>query len=277
MRNCIDEGTLQTWFDGELPANEAANVAAHLNGCLQCAEAARTVEAENRIVSEGLATEFAAAIPTERLRQRIETAVAALHDASVPTVSQSRWRVVREFFSSFRPLAYASIASTILLAGFIGFVYLKRERATAGTAQNNSQAQNRSPGVLPAISKGPTEQPRVPAPSVSPKIKKVRGSNVMSRSRAYEAEAMSLSWQERQYDYAIAKLNEAIKIQPPMRPSLQVEYEYNMALIDNAIAASRDAARKNPKDPQAAQFMLAAYQSKVDLMNQIANARVLQK
>jgi len=88
---------------------------------------------------------------------------------------------------------------------------------------------------------------------------------------------MSLSWQERQYDYAITRLNEAIKVQPPMRPSLQVEYEFNMALIDNAIATSRDAARKNPRDPQAAQFMLAAYQGKVDLMNQVANARVPEK
>jgi len=50
-----------------------------------------------------------------------------------------------------------------------------------------------------------------------------------------------------------------------------------MAVIDNAITTSRDAARRNPGDPQAAQFMLAAYQSKVDLMNQIANARVPEK
>ncbi|HEY3041744.1 MAG TPA: hypothetical protein VGJ66_23615, partial [Pyrinomonadaceae bacterium] len=155
--------------------------------------------------------------------------------------------------------------------GFVGFVYLKKERATPGTAQNNS------PGMLPAISKEPTEQPPTPAPPVSRNAKKMRGPKAMNRSRAYEPDAMSLSWQERQYDYAIARLNEAIRVQPPMRPSIQVEYEYNMALIDNAIATSRDAARKRPKDPQAAQFMLAAYQSKVDLMNQIANARVPEK
>ena len=88
---------------------------------------------------------------------------------------------------------------------------------------------------------------------------------------------MSLAWQERQYQNAIAKLNEAIKAQAPLRPSLQVEYEYNLALVDNAIANTRDVARKNPKDPQATQFMLAAYQSKVDLMNQIAEARVLER
>ena len=54
-------------------------------------------------------------------------------------------------------------------------------------------------------------------------------------------------------------------------------YEYNLALIDHAIATTRDAARKNPKDEQAAQFMFAAYQSKVDLMNQITSARTIDR
>ena len=54
MRNCIDEGVLQTWFDGELTANEAANITAHLHECARCAEGARTLEAENLILSEGL-------------------------------------------------------------------------------------------------------------------------------------------------------------------------------------------------------------------------------
>jgi anti-sigma factor RsiW len=76
MRNCIDEGTLQSWFDGELDANAAANVTAHLHGCVHCADAARTLEAENLILSEGLSAEFAAAIPTERLRQHVDAAVA---------------------------------------------------------------------------------------------------------------------------------------------------------------------------------------------------------
>ena len=36
-----------------------------------------------------------------------------------------------------------------------------------------------------------------------------------------------------------------------------------------------DVARKNPGDPQATQFVLAAYQSKIDLMNQIAKREFL--
>ena len=271
MRNCISEGTLQAWFDGELAADATANVAAHLQLCVQCAEAARTVEAENRVVSEELATEFAAAIPTERLRQRVGTAVAALHHPSMPNLSQPRWYAVREFFASFRPLAYASIAVATLLAMIGAFVYLKKEKVTPGPAPNNA------PTVLAAIPKGSNEHPSLPTSPLPRNVKEVRVTKVMKRTRAREADAMSLSWQQRQYDYAIAKLNEAIKIQPPMRPSLQVEYEYNMAVFDNTIAASRDAARKNPADPQAAQLMLNAYQSKVDLMNQMANARVAEK
>jgi hypothetical protein len=100
---------------------------------------------------------------------------------------------------------------------------------------------------------------------------------VVPRRRPAEPDARSQAWQERQYENAIARLNEALKTQPAMRPALQVEYEYNIAVIDSAIATTRVAAKKNPKDPLANQFMLAAYQSKVDFMNQIADARGLEK
>jgi len=59
-----------------------------------------------------------------------------------------------------------------------------------------------------------------------------------------------------------------------MRPSLQAEYERNLALVDRAIATTRSAAKRNPNDPDAADFMFSAYQSKVDLLNTIADARV---
>jgi hypothetical protein len=117
------------------------------------------------------------------------------------------------------------------------------------------------------------KQPK-PYTSLLPTKRKVRRSTAIKRSRNYEPDAFSLAWQQRQYDYAIARLNDAIKVQPAMRPSVQVEYAYNMAVLDNAIATGRAVARRNPRDPHATQFLLDAYQSKVDLMNQVANARV---
>jgi hypothetical protein len=80
---------------------------------------------------------------------------------------------------------------------------------------------------------------------------------------------------ERSYLQAIARLDSTIKSnRNSMRPSLQVEYERNLAVVDRAIAATRNAAKSNPNDPDAADFMFAAYQSKVDLLNTIADARL---
>ena len=58
-----------------------------------------------------------------------------------------------------------------------------------------------------------------------------------------------------------------------MRPALQAEYEKNLALVDRALAATRNAAKKNPNDPDAVEFMFTAYQSKVNLLNTVADAR----
>ena len=79
---------------------------------------------------------------------------------------------------------------------------------------------------------------------------------------------------ERSYLQTIAKLDSTIKSgEKAMRPALQVEYERNLAVVDRAIAATRSAAKNNPNDPDAAEFMFAAYQSKVNLLNTIADAR----
>ena len=278
MNSCIDEGTLQAWLDGELAANEAANVATHLKTCAHCAAAVSTGEAESLILSEALAAEFAATVPTERLRQRVDAAVAGLHQPRVPAASPSRWSAFAEFFGSWRPLAYASVAAMIALAAIVGFIYLKKDK-------NTSIANNNKPAVMtPAPKESPeqvAQQPPGglpnPAPSTSPERTVAYKPKPRRPTKTAEPDATSLAWQQRQYENAIAKLNEALKTQPAMRPALQVEYEYNIAVIDSAIATTRDAARKNPKDPLANQFMLAAYQSKVDFMNQIADARGLEK
>ena len=271
MRNCIDEDTLQAWFDGELAANLAGEVATHLNACARCSEAMRAIEAENSILSAALSAEFAEAVPTERLRQSVDAAVAGLNVVGPPSPKPSRWQLVQLFFASLRPIAYASMAAAVLLAVFLAVVFLKKEKATPVASQENRGA------VVPATPQASPEQTVVPVALTPPKTLPPHAPKSIKRNREPETGATSLSWQERQYESAIAKLNEAIQTQPPLRPSLKVEYEYNLALIDNAIATTREVARKNPNDPQAMQFMLAAYQSKIDFMNQIADARVLER
>jgi hypothetical protein len=81
---------------------------------------------------------------------------------------------------------------------------------------------------------------------------------------------------ERSYLKTIAALDSSIKSSSnrPMRPALRAEYERNLAVVDRALAATRNAAKKNPNDPDAVEFMFTAYQSKVDLLNTVADARL---
>ena len=269
MRKCIDEGTLQAWFDGEPDVNAAADVAGHLHSCIHCGEAARILEVENLILSQGLSAEFVEAVPTERLRQRVKSAAASgLQVTAVPTINGSWVNAVRILFPSLRAVAYASIAAAILITGIVVGVTRRRERSAPSVEQvKPKEVVAPKPQTTPeppreAVASGPS---RTPAP-LRPKPSRSR--------RTSEPDAMSLAWQEKQYRRAFAQLDEAIKAQAPLRPSLRVEYEYNLAMIDNTIISTREIARKKPKDPLAAQSMLAAYQSKIDLMNQLAQARL---
>jgi len=276
MRKCIDEGMLQAWFDDELDANTAADVAAHLHGCIHCAEAARTLEVENLIVSQGLSAEFNEAVPTERLRQRVKAAVAGLQVTMVPATNRanrSLVNAVRNLFPSFRVVAYASIAAAILIAGIFLAVNLRKERSapSAGNVNPKEVVAPRPQASSPQTSPEPAPEVLAGGPSKTPAPPRPKPSR---KRRASEPDAMSLAWLESQYQKAFPKLNEAIKAQAPLPPSLRVEYEYDLALIDNAIITTRQIARKNPQDPLATQSMLAAYQSKIDLMNQFAQARV---
>jgi len=78
MKECLDEGTLQGYFDGELSAGAAERVAAHLAACMRCTEAARAVQSEMSLLATALQPEFAVSVPTEWLRGRIEDAIAGL-------------------------------------------------------------------------------------------------------------------------------------------------------------------------------------------------------
>jgi anti-sigma factor RsiW len=51
MRECVDEGILQSYFDGELSHKLAEGVASHLASCTGCAQAASELESESLLLS----------------------------------------------------------------------------------------------------------------------------------------------------------------------------------------------------------------------------------
>lgn len=287
MRRCLDEAKLQCYFDGELSLEQMESVTSHLASCANCAAAARELEEESALVMNALAAEFEASVPTERLRQRIDEAV--LGDRLAVAQSSSATSGLAGFFSglfnSQRTLGYASLAVVLAFGALIAAVKMNSTPPPAPVPDriaNNVtppapvNADIQKTAALPSNSSENTPPIKVNAPvKQRANNSAFRTVNYVTPSAASEHHPVKLLPGERSYLQTIAKLDSTINSnKKSMRPGLQVEYERNLAVVDRAIAATRSAAKSNPSDPDAADFMFAAYQSKVDLLNTIADARV---
>ena len=275
MKRCLDEGTLQSYFDGELPIEMMESATVHLSSCVTCAAMAREIEQETALLTSALATEFDAPVPTEQLRRRVDAAVADLH---VPVVAEKR-----SFFGSLTslfnlaPQQAFGYAGLILVLAFAAIFGVLKMRTVEPTQPNNPQVANAHTSPAPIEKVQPVDE--IP-PQIQPEDESKPRPVVFYRPAAptrvpvRKQTPVKLIPGERAYLQTIAKLDSTIKAQKTMRPALQVEYERNLAVVDRAIAATRTAAKSNPNNPDAADFMFAAYQSKVDLLNTIADARV---
>ena len=289
MTRCLDEARLQSYFDGELSIDLMESVTSHLASCVTCAAAARELEEETALLTSALSAEFESSVPTQRLRQRIDAAVLGerVEIAQMPEKQSG----LAAFFNSFlnfgtqRTLGYASLAVVIAFGAIVGVVMMRTEAPVTqkDTAFNPpASAEPKADITIPAsTSSNPTQTVAV---SDNQTVSDVRPDKAKTPRRIIKptpatltaaAAPVKLLPGERSYLQTIARLDNTIKSnERAMRPSLRAEYERNLAVVDRAIAATRSAAKSNPNDPDAADFMFAAYQSKVDLLNTIADARV---
>jgi anti-sigma factor RsiW len=286
MRGCLDEGILQSYFDGELSNDHMESVTSHLVSCTRCASAARELEGEVLLLSSALAPEFDAIVPTERLRHRIDAAVAEQRVGSQNIVPRSLVDAGRGWLQSFttlfaftpqRTFGYAALAVVLAFGTIIGVIQMRQVQSPTISNQD-------SVAITP--SNAPTAQPdtraNIASPVASPSlvastpIKRPRRERPRATVNNPDLAEVKLLPGERSYLKTIAALDSTINANSnrPMRPSLQAEYERNLAVVDRALAATRNAAKKNPNDPDAVEFMFNAYQSKVDLLNTVADARL---
>ena len=290
MTRCLDEATLQSYFDGELTGEMLERATLHLASCSTCAAAAREMEEEINLLMTALAPEFDDSVPTERLRQRIDAAVLDQRIGATSTHQSGFGAFISSLlsFGTQRTLGYASLVMLLAFAGIFGLVKYytttpqqqQQQNPSFNVATNakpvstgieatraNAQDQNKKPDLANLANK--------PVKFTPARLTAAKSTNRTSPVPTTEAEPVKLLPGERAYLKTIAKLDSTIQANKKlMRPSLQVEYERNLAVVDRAIAATRSAVKKNPNDPDTADFMFAAYQSKVDLLNTIADARL---
>ncbi len=302
MRECIEEGTLQAYVDGELSSEIMERVATHIAACPVCTDAVHEIENELQLLSEAFAPELALSVPTGRLHLRLDAAISELEAQKQNRSSfESQASRLRSWFAglasplSFTPQHAAGFASLIALIAFgaiFAFIILRSQPSALNVAQgvktiglppfeqeqgnratnqdqpaqetsNNSFPRNQadSASFIKAIARRPPVKvaPSIIRPTVKP-------------AATPETASVRLLPGEKNYLKAIASLDTAIKAggDNSMRPTLRVEYERNLRVVDEAIAQTRAVAQRNPNDKDATEFLLYAYQSKVELMNTVA-------
>ncbi|MGH9755418.1 MAG: anti-sigma factor family protein, partial [Blastocatellia bacterium] len=129
MAVCLNEETLQTYFDGELAPDAAAAVITHLAGCAACADHAREIEMAMILIENAFDDELPESVPTASLRARTEEAVVATTSSAAPSPSAGlfSWRHLLnsvtarlqavDLFPRRLGLAAAIVIVAIVLAG----------------------------------------------------------------------------------------------------------------------------------------------------------------
>jgi hypothetical protein len=295
MKECLQEEVLQSYLDGELHERRMEQVSAHLASCLTCSDLARQLEQENSVLAAALAPEFESAVPSERLRQRIDAAItSARMDAAAGNaapVNVRNWLSSLSDLFTFRPqraLAYASLMVIIGFGVIIAMMRWQRSPILPPTPVAFTPvppASNPAPATTPLSNGSVTSRGTVPSNSTLASVQKNRpqrskpviapGSSGQNESAANHVKLLP---GERSYLQTIAQLDSTIKSDKSrMKPEVQAEYQRNLAFVDRTLAVARTAAKSNPNDPDATEFMFSAYQSKVDLLNTVAEARVYDK
>ena len=289
MKECLQEEVLQSYLDGELHERRMEQVAVHLASCITCSDLAQQLELENSVLSAALAPEFETAVPSERLRQRIDAAIGSARiEAAAGTASSgnARWLSSLSDLFTFRPQRALGYASLVLIVGFGLMMGLMRWQTVPTSSPDSlvataSPAPSPEPTAAPPVNNVPPSSETNPSKGTVPKDRR-RGSAIAERTTSGPNERVAnhvkLLPGERSYLQTIAQLDSTIKSDKGrMKPDVQAEYQRNLAFVDRTLAVARTAAKSNPNDPDATEFMFSAYQSKVDLLNTVAQARVTDK
>lgn len=298
---CLTEEILQQFVDGELSLEQSEGAAKHLAACQACAGLLSEVEQENALLTQAFAPEMSLSVPTARLRERLDAAIAELEPQkprAIMSESTGLSRLSGWFASLFgslsltpqRAMGFASVAVVIAFAAIFVVIQMRHvkeepkvvakndvtprvvespvkevEGVRPGTADDGNDVQDGSRAtkdVKVNYIRPPKVRPRQPANTASKPVEETP-----------KATGTQLLPGEKSYLEAIASLTTAIEANKDdvLRPTVRADYERNLAVVDQAIATTRQQAKRNPNDPNAVEFMYTAYQNKIDLLNAVAD------
>ncbi|HEY0386230.1 MAG TPA: zf-HC2 domain-containing protein [Pyrinomonadaceae bacterium] len=293
MKECLEEATIQAYVDGELSPSSAERAATHVAVCAACAAAVREVEDELSLLTTAFEPELSLAVPSARLRERLDAAISELRPPQNARANVSGWNFKNWLASlsgafNFAPghaIGFASLLAVVALAVLFAMITLRRDANPPAllAAVNDAGHEGINPPALAVkgnLGEGQPEKIDGPGNVIvpvkynapRPRVNAMTARRTTNPVRPEERTIDNPLPGELSYLKILASLTNVVEAngENSLKPSLRAEYERNLALVDHAIASTRRTARLNPKNQDAAEFLYSSYQSKIDLLSTVA-------
>lgn len=291
---------IEEYFDGELGERASVDVRAHIMNCEACARSLEALKDEQ--------STYALYCRDLEVRPELWAGVAARIRQEEPARGAPflvRWsRQLAELFGTPRLSPALTFALLVLAvgatAGLMKFMQ-SRSASVQPVAQKQPDNSTTSPQKLsddgsnsPANATGDKESGAVENDSdelaqaseksgerLQPALRlgrEVESKRTAERTTGFAGEGSSdqlVREAEQKYMAAIALLaRDARRRRTLLEPDVRARFEQTLAAVDRAIGETRRAARQQPDDPVAVQYMLAAYAKKVEILREMATYRV---
>jgi hypothetical protein len=272
---CCEIGEIQAFLDGELTPGQSSIVTNHIADCDTCAVLLARSEEEMAIVFPALEREFNSLVPTQRLWTRINESI--VEEKRRTPFWQKLWAGL--VLQIANPSIAAAAAVLIIFGLFAGIWSLRTHNAEdPGTIAINKPGI--SVPVVP-VDNGPAvtaPSDRAPAPATRPAA--VRAGYSPEKVQPYIKPASVVAAYlpgEASYVKTIENLSQTVdgRKDTALRPSARVNFERDMAVVNDAIKRMKGEVRKNPKNESAKQVLYSSYQNKIDLLNSVAEKEEL--
>lgn len=299
--DCLTEGTIQAFLDGELDAAARDGVSRHLALCDDCLLCLSDAEEEVSVAFAALEQEFDTLVPTHRLWTKIN---ATLEEEKR---SRSVWQRVLAGVSNLGLSApsVAAFASLVIVGGLFAVLYVSRplpgvpgvpavdavpgaleiaqSRLPVAAAPAVGQADEDTPAVVVSGEEENTgqtvrqpESVRRQSPAgyvINARYEpKTEARQPKSPARPREFVTPVYLPGEDSYVKTIATLKDTVDTQKDftLTPSERFAFEKDMAVINDAIDKMKQEVKTNPDNKTARRLLLASYQNKVDLLNSVS-------
>jgi hypothetical protein len=223
--------------DGELEDHQAAVIEAHLRSCAACRSELAQIEGEARLYEAYAADLESALNPSSELCERAIERAAAQPGPAGADIRRAGHAWAFGAWLPISPWARQALAAVVLVALSVTVTLLIVGRFGSKESAFPPQAASYEPG----------------------------GKNL-------DAALQSIRHAEREYLDAIRILSAIVeKEKATIDPGTLAEFQRNLKMIDEHIAAARSAYYAYPSDPELAFSMLAAYSRKVEMLQDLAS------